>query len=245
MKRILFTLIILFALAIPAMAQGNLGGCTVVDWHTGAPVTTPAAGQDLRVTCPRLFDGLSELQVFVRLLIVFEKSGYQVRPFQLNKFLDQFGVRVPLEAVGATQLIVYKLGYGSYLVNFTPPVVTSAPVLIAVKSFALERIEVPPVPIINGVLQRTRFRYLIIFGMDNVGAGGTFLFHFVKRDGTEILRLGQVFPRSSGLPDPQGGAEIYDDEIGDVVGVYVTDPNDSSVPASNTLPLAAVTPSTP
>lgn len=239
MRKLTFiaALLAAFCLSGTAYGQGNLGTCTVVDWHTGAPVVSPAAGQDLRVTCPRLFDGLSDLQVFTRLLIHFEKSGYQTRPFQLNRFQSQFGVRVPLQAIGATQMIVYKLGYGSYLVNFQPPVVTSAPVLLGVKSVFLDRIETSTAPQDPNVIQRVRIRYLITFRMDNVGGGGTFLFHFVKADGSEVVRVGKVFPRSSGLAEPEGQVDVYDDELVGVVGVYVTDPNDPSVPASNTLPL--------
>lgn len=237
MKRLLTTLIILLALAIPAMAQGNLGTCTVTDWHTGAPVVSPAAGQDLRVTCPRLFDGLSQLQLFTRLIVQFEKSGYQSRPFQLEPRLDQFGIRVPLQAVGATQMLVYKLGYGSYVVNFQPPVATSAPVLLGVKSVFVDRIETSTEPQGPNTINRVRVRYLIIFRMDQVGGGGTFLFHFVKADGSEVQRLGQVYPRSSGLAEPEGRVDIYDDELAGVTGVFVTDPNDPSVPPSNTLPL--------
>lgn len=240
MKRILLTLIFLFALALPAYSQGNLGTCTVVDWHTGAAVTTPAAGQDLRVTCPRLFDGLTQLQLFTRLIVQFEKSGYQTRPFQLEPSLNQFGIRVPLAAVGATSMIVYKLGYGSYLVNFTPAVVTSAPVLIAVKSVFLDRIEPPAAPQEPNTIVRSRVRYLVTFRMDGVGGGGTFLFHFVKADGSEVVRVGKVFPRGSGLAEPEGQVDIYDDELAGVVGVYVTDPNDTSIPPSNTLPLTVI-----
>jgi hypothetical protein len=223
-------------------AQGNLGTCTVVDWHDGKPVTAPAPGQDLRVTCPRLFDGLSELQVFTKLLAVFEKSGYQNRPFQLNKLQDQFGVRTPLEAVGATQLIVYKLGYGSYVVNFVPSVIAAKPVILGVKSVELDRIEQSRTPPAPGVIPRLRFRYHIIFDMDNVGGGGTGLFHYVRRNGEEYLHLGQISPRSSGLASPQGSSEIYDDELDDIVGVYVTDPNDPTAPASDVFPLTAPAP---
>lgn len=240
MKKLLLIVLFLFVLTASAAAQGNLGSCTVVDWRSGAPVVSPAAGQDLRVTCPGLFNGLSDLQVFSRLLIHFEKSGYQTRPFQLDRFQSQFGVRVPLAAVGATQMLVYKIGWGSYLVNFTPPVVTSAPVLVAVKSVFLDRIETNPAPQEPNIINRVRIRYLIIFRMDGVGGGGTFLFHFVKADGTEVVRVGKVFPRSSGLAEPEGAVDIYDDELVGVVGVYVTDPNDTSIPPSNTLPLTVV-----
>lgn len=239
MRKITFigALLLAHCLSGVAYGQGNLGTCTVVDWHTGAAVTTPSAGQDLRVTCPGLFNGLSPLQVFVRLLVYFEPSGYQSRPFQLEPTRDQFGIRVPLAAVGATKMIVYKMGFGSYLVNFTPPVVTSAPVLLGVKSVVIDRIETSTAPQDPNVINRVRVRYLIIFRMDGVGGGGTFLFHFVKADGSEVVRVGKVFPRSSGLAEPEGAVDIYDDELAGVVGVYVTDPNDTSIPPSNTLPL--------
>lgn len=234
----------LLALAFTGTANAqNLGTCTVTDWHTGAIVTTPAAGEDLRVTCPGLFNGLTDLQLLTRLLVQFEKSGYQSRPFQFNRFQDQFGIRVPLGAIGATQMFIYKLGYGSYVVNFQPPVVTSAPVLLAVKSVFLDRLETSNAPQAANTIARVRIRYLITFRMDGVGSGGTFLFHFVKADGSEVVRVGKVFPRSSGLAEPEGQVDIYDDELDGVTGVYVTDPNDTSIPPSNTLPVEVALPS--
>ena len=238
-------LIVLFAFAATSRAQGNLGTCSITHYQLGTPFSTVVELQDILLTCPNLNRYVTQENYQFKLILVAQPSGGQSSPFAGNAFIfrDQVLFRTPFRSTGSTSLTLFVLGFGSYLINFNPPVITSAPVLIAVKTVVLDRIEISTAPPDPNIIPRIRIRYLITFRMDNVGPGGTFLFHFVKADGSEVQRIGKVFPRSSGLAEPEGQVDVYDDELVGVVGVFVTDPNDASIPPSNTLPVMAALPS--
>ena len=246
-RRAALSIFLLCIYSTGIFAQGNLGTCTVTDNHSGEPVVIVNQLQDIKLSnCPNLNRYVTQDNYQLKLRLQAEPSGTQSGPFAGAALISRNEVlfRTPFGSTGSTRLILWVLGVGSYVVNFTPPVLSSAPIILGIKSFAIERIEVPSAPIIDGVLQRTRIRYLIKFRMQRVGAGGTGLFHFLKSDGTELQRLGQIYPASSALAEPEGVTEIYDDELAGLTGVFVTDPNDESVPPSNIFPLTAAVPST-
>lgn len=229
MKRILFVMIFLAAFAGIGRAQN---ACTVTRWQQPQePITQIVVSQDLAISCPSLLTGYNSRLWIHGIRATFTlPDGTTVNGtvFQVEPLRDRIGVRVPIEAVGATRVTVFVMGRGTFTIDFSPPVVSALPRVFGEGVIGILT-NTSHNPVINGgVINLPRVTFLLTLQAEDVGQGGQFLFTFRKADGSLVQRIGRIFPRSSGLTVPLAQVEVYQLDLDGAVGLRVcilTDPN--------------------
>lgn len=218
LKRLLLVAAALLFLTSSALGQGNLGTCTVTHYQLNEPITTVTENQDVKLICPGLSRWVTQANHQMKLTLQAQPSGRQSKPFSGNALIsrDEALFQTPFGTTGSTALILYVNGAGSYLINFTPPVVEAAPILYP--QFTLSVISRDgQIPIIrmstpDGVVTFPRLDVFFTFQTENVGNGGTVLWTFTNLDTGEVIETGdgqgRVVPRSSGRPAPEAYAFI-------------------------------------